>query len=270
MSRQSPPAPADDDDQLPVDAHPPPHRPSPAPPPPSSPSLPPPVPPPDPLRRPPPSSVHHPSLAPAPSQSQSASFQPQTTHNPRQQLGPGPDQRQHQQHQLQQPIPLQLQPAPASPVQSYPQNRQITLEPQRPSASSPKHQSAKGGVRGRITVVCAEVLLFSPSELARVCSLFIQCKRLKLRCDRQRCAPAPRPRHPFQPAHHPPSTTHSLQPHRPCTSCVKRACTERCKYRSELDFVPPPDPPSKPSVTLYLPLAYSTHPALSLPTTPVR
>src|SRR5258706_3946940 len=49
---------------------------------------------------------------------------------------------------------------------------------------------------------------------------------------------APRPAHQL-----------TLRLYRPCTSCVKRACTERCKYRSELDFVPPPDPPSKPSVT---------------------
>ena len=156
MSRQSPPAPDDDDDHVPLDAHHP-HPPSSAPlPPPRSP------PPPDLLRRPPPSQSHqHPSLSLGPSQS--SSFQPQTTHNARQQLGPVPDQRQHQQ-QLQQPIPHQLQPTPASPVLSYPQNRQITLEPQRPSTSSPKHQSAKGGVRGRITVVCAEVLLFPPSH----------------------------------------------------------------------------------------------------------
>jgi hypothetical protein len=70
----------------------------------------------------------------------------------------------------------------------------------------------------------------------------------------------PRLSHPF-PARLP---THSLYPHRPCTSCVKRACTERCKYRSELDFVPPPDPPSKPSVTLLL---YSTHPPYPPPPT---
>jgi hypothetical protein len=159
MSRQSPPAPDDDDDHVLVDAHLP-NPPSSAPPPPRSP---PPPPPPDPLRRPPPSH-QHPSLTQG--ASQSSSFQPQTTHNARQQLGPGPDQRQHQQHQLQQPIQPQLQPTPSSPVQSYPQqNRQITLEPQRPSTSSPKHQSAKGGVRGRITVVCAEVLLFLPSSL---------------------------------------------------------------------------------------------------------
>jgi len=240
MSRQqSPPAPDDDNDHVLLDAHRP-HPPSSAPPPRS----PPPPPTPDPLRRPPPSHSHqHPSLTP--SASQSSSFQPQTTHNARQQLGPGPDQRQHQQHQLQQPIqPIQLQPTPSSPVQSYPQqNRQIALEPQRPSTSSPKHQSAKGGVRGRITVVCAEVLLFSLSSLPRAHHPDLQCKRLKLRCDRQRYAPPSPPS-----ILSPPTDSLALPPHRPCTSCVKRACTERCKYRSELDFVPPPDPPSKPSV----------------------
>ena len=219
MSRQSPLPPDDDDDQLPLDVHP--HRSSPAPPPPRSP---PPPPPPDPLRRPPPSHHHqHPSLTSGPSQS--PSFQPQTTQNVRQQLGPGPDQRQHQQHQLQQqPIPLQLQPTPTSPVQSYSQNRQITLEPQRPSASSPKHQSAKGGVRGRITVVCAEVLLFSPSSLSHADQPDIQCKRLKLRCDRQRYVrtlPArliPRSaRPPTNSLPPPPQTVHLM-----CKTCLHR------------------------------------------------
>ena len=248
MSRQSPPAPDDDDHQVPLDAHP--HRSPPASPPPP-PRSPPPPPPPDHLRRPPPPHQHqHPSLTSAPSQS--SSFQPQTTHNARQQLGPGPDQRQHQQHQLQQqqPIPLQLQPTPTSPVQSYPQNRQITLEPQRSSASSPKHQSAKGGVRGRITVVCAEVLLFSPSSLSHR-MLIIQIYSVNdsnyAVTDRGTLVRSFAPARPPAPASRPP--THSLRLYRPCTSCVKRACTERCKYRSELDFVPPPDPPSsKPSV----------------------
>lgn len=184
MSRQSSPALSRDDDHpvpIPLDDDDDPHhgrRPSPAPAvAPRSPPLRSPLPlpaPPDPQRHPP--SHPHPSLAAPPSSSSSSShhaLQPQTTlnpHNPRHQLGPGPDhqrqqqQQQHQPHQPHQPIPLQLQPTPPSPVQSYPQNRQIALEPQRPSASSPKHQPPKGGVRGRITVVCAEVLLPLPAR----------------------------------------------------------------------------------------------------------
>lgn len=56
-----------------------------------------------------------------------------------------------------------------------------------PKAAPPTSTSNKGGVRGRVTVVCAE------------------CKRLKLRCSRDR----------------------------PCTSCIKRACTDRCRYRND-------------------------------------
>ena len=260
MSRQSPPAAQDsqpspdDDHSIPVDAHG--RRPSPAPPPPRSP------PPPDPQRRPP--SSQHPSLAAlavppshsSSSSSQHQSLQPQTTIHARHQLGPGPDQRQHQLQQHQ-PIPLHLQPAPTSPVQSYSQNRQITLEPQRPSASSPKHQSAKGGVRGRITVVCAEVcralsILSSSAFLPcahHLCSVNVSSYAVT---DRGALFFPPISPQPPAPARarsaHLLTQSNSLGPHRPCTSCVKRACTERCKYRSELDFVPPPDPPSKPSV----------------------
>lgn len=66
-----------------------------------------------------------------------------------------------------------------------------------PYPTSKPSSSNKGGVRGRVTVVCAE------------------CKRLKLRCSRDR----------------------------PCTSCIKRACTDRCRYRNDdqpLSTVPAP------------------------------
>ena len=58
-------------------------------------------------------------------------------------------------------------------------------------------------IRSRITVVCAEASLRSPQrpriELTRLC---LQCKRLKLKCDRRN----------------------------PCSSCIKRDTTQRCAY----------------------------------------